>query len=240
MSNYQFDVYTMFLAVITYLSKIQHVMSKSPPLVEAYGRFQAVVAQITIKYADVSDSTAGDVEIKHTLREKLEILLDHAIVSLRSYAIAKQLTALFDSVRLKDWQLSLMRDDELLFESNHVIKLCDANTPDAFASEFTAEDVEALKTGTTDFSNAIGEKTTGQSESTTATESLASLVRTASTILKREMDEHFAVLKKNYRAEFELYKTNRKIVHTGGRRKKGNGDNPPDGGTTPPTPPPAQ
>ena len=235
MTNRQFDLYTMFLAVINYLLKIPDVIAKSPALVESFGRFQATVAQITEKYVDKQESTSGDVDIKHALREKLEELLSHAFASLRSYAIAKQLAALIDSVKVRDWQLDQMRDDQLLLEGERVTKLCDNNAPAVYSSEFTADDVAALKACVIDYRNAIGEKQTGQTDSTTATASLSALIKTANNILKDEMDEHFSALRKNSREYYDKYEANRKVIPTGVRHKKNNDGNsqPPADGSTP-------
>lgn len=234
MTKRQFDLYTMFLAVITYLIKIPEVIAKSPALVESFGRFQAKVALITKSYADKQESLSGNVDIKHVLRDKLEDLLSHIFSALRSYAIVNKLADLLASSKLRDWQIDHMRDDEILLEGERASQLCDKHSPAALNSEFTADDVADLKTAIVDFRNAIGEKETGETDSKTATASLANLLKESKNILTEEMDEHFEVLRKNYREQYDKYLANRKVVATGVRHKKNNGNSTqPADGTTP-------
>lgn len=211
--------YMMFLRLISLLEPFRAELIKPAIIFITHDKFTGKVTEIEELQSGKGNVTAGKVNVKNDLRQKLEKLIFYIASSLHSFAITNSLTELkaISDVHVSD--LSKVRDSALYDKANEVNDLAAANLTGLDDYDITQADLDDLKTTAEDYKAALGSSTGSRTLSAEETEKLEALYKEALRILEEEQDMHMQTLKMKRPDIAAVYFDARKLVITGVRHE---------------------
>lgn len=183
------NVTAMFEATLLFLDTHNNTWSAVPALVECVNQANQNVQSIRKMASTQETATTGvsDEKIQH--RDELEDLALDVAHALTAFATRTNNSSLSANARFGRRSLDRLQDDDMVQTSQHLYDLANANAEQLQSFGITAEKIAALKEATTKFDQARKTTRAASIGRTSATGSLAELIRATRSIFRNEIDK---------------------------------------------------